>query len=136
MLLELFTKILFQSSVEDLLSPYRTGWNETSLVSESSYINNDENVIIAPGQGKISASILIDEFCEEQLLPYLLPKGKFGCEAPGHFSIGCEAPGHFSISPARYFNQRLLNFNQHFALEANYMFLPGLHMSSTTYVHQ
>ena len=31
-------------------------------------------------------------------------------------------PGDISISPARYFNKRLLNFNQHFASEADYTF--------------
>ena len=39
-------------SVEDPLSMHRTASNETALVSEISYIINDENVIIAPGQGK------------------------------------------------------------------------------------
>ena len=39
-------------SVEDPLSMYRTGSNETALVSEIPSIINDENVIIAPGQGK------------------------------------------------------------------------------------
>ena len=53
-----------------------------------------------------------DEFCEEQAFPYLLPKGKFS------YSV----PGDIPISPARYFNQRFLNFNQHFASEADYIF--------------
>ena len=39
-------------SVKDTLSKHRTGLNETALVSEISNIINDENVIIAPGQGK------------------------------------------------------------------------------------
>ena len=53
-----------------------------------------------------------DEFCEEQAFPSLLPKGKFS------YSV----PGDIPISPARYFNQRFLNFNQHFASEADYIF--------------
>ena len=28
-----------------------------------------------------TASILSDKFCEEQVIPYLLPKGKFGYNA-------------------------------------------------------
>ena len=68
--------------VEDLLSMHSTGSNETVLVSEIPSIINDENVIIAPGQGKKPVSILSDEFCEEQAFPYLLPKGKFGYKAP------------------------------------------------------
>ena len=48
---------------------HRTGTNETVLVSEIPSIINDENVIIAPGQGKKPVSILNDEFCEEHAFP-------------------------------------------------------------------
>ena len=34
------------------------------------------------GKEKNPVSILSDEFCEEQALPHLLPKGKFGCKVP------------------------------------------------------
>ena len=64
------------------------------------------------GKGKKTVSILNDEFCEEQAFPYLLPKGKFGYKAPRDIPI----------SPAWYFNQRLLNFNQYFASDAAYIF--------------
>ena len=94
----------------------RTGSNETALVSEIPSIINDKNVIIAPGQEKKPVSILNDEFCEEQAFPYLLPKGKFGYKAPRDIPI----------SPARYFNQRLLNFNQYFASDADYIFFTRL----------
>ena len=99
-------------SVEDPLSMQRTGSNETALVSEIPSIINDKNVIIAPGQEKKPVSILNDEFCEEQAFPYLLPKDKFDYKAPRDIPI----------SPARYFNQRLLNFNQYFASDADYIF--------------
>ena len=46
---------------------------------------NDKNIIIAPVQGKKAVSILSDDFCEEQAFPYLIPKGKFGCNALGIF---------------------------------------------------
>ena len=52
-----------------------------------------------------------DEFCEEQTFSYLLPKGKSG------YSV----PQGIPISPAWYFNHRLLNFNQHFASDADYI---------------
>ena len=67
-------------SVEDPLSMHRTGSNETTLVLEIPSIINDENVIIAPGQGKktVSVSISNNEFWEEQAFPYLFLKGKFG----------------------------------------------------------
>ena len=99
-------------SVEDHLSMHRTGSNETALVSEIPSIINNKNVIIASGQWKKPVSVLNNEFCEEQAFPYLLRKGKFGYKAPR------DTP----ISPARYFNQRLLNFNQHFASDADYTF--------------
>ena len=54
-----------------------------------------------------------DEFCEEQAFPYLIPKGKFSYKA------ALDIP----ISPAWYFNQRLLNFNQYFPSDAYYIFL-------------
>ena len=50
------------SSVKDPLSMRRTGSNETALISEIPHIINDENVVIAPWQGKRQASILNDEF--------------------------------------------------------------------------
>ena len=40
------------NSVEDALNMHRTASNETTLVSEIPYIINEENVLIAPGQGK------------------------------------------------------------------------------------
>ena len=81
-------------------------------VSEIPNIINDENVIIAPGQGRTLVSILRDEFCEQQAFPHLLPNGKFGYNVPRDIPL----------SLARYFNQRLLNFNQYFASDADYIF--------------
>ena len=43
-------------SVEDLLNMCRTASNDTTLVSEIPNIINEENVIIAPGQGKKTVS--------------------------------------------------------------------------------
>ena len=100
--------------------------NNTALISKIPYTVNDENAIIAPGLGKKLVSILDDEFYEEQAFPYLLPEGKFGHKT--HQDI--------AISPTRYFNQRSLNFNQHFASDADYIFLRGLYRINTTYVHQ
>ena len=100
------------ASVEDPLNIHRTATNETILISEIPNIIDKENVIIAPGQVKTPVSILSDEFFEEQAFCYLLPKGKFG------YSVPQDIP----ISPARYFNQRLLNLNQCFASDADYVF--------------
>ena len=100
------------ASVEDPLNMYRTASNGTTLVSEIPNTINEENVTIAPGQGKIPVSVLRDEFCEEQAFPHLLPKGKFGYNVPRDIPL----------SPAWYFNQRLLNFDQYFASDADYIF--------------
>ena len=43
---------------------HRTRSNQTALVSEVPSIINDLNVIVAPGLGKKSVSILNDKFCE------------------------------------------------------------------------
>ena len=53
-------------SVDDPLSMHRAGSNETTLVSEIPDIINDENVIIAAGEGKKTVSILNTKFCGEQ----------------------------------------------------------------------
>ena len=90
----------------------RTAANETILTSEIPNIINEENLIIAPGQGKRPVSILGDEFCEEQTFPYFIFNGKFG------YSVPRDIP----ISSAWYFNQRLLNFNRHFASDTDYIF--------------
>ena len=91
---------------------HRTATNETTLISEIPNLINEEDVIVAPDLGKSPVSILGDELCEEQAFPYFLPKGKFG------YSVPRDIP----ISPARYFNQRVLNFNQHLASDADYVF--------------
>ena len=51
------------ASVEDPLNIHRSATNETTPISEIPNIINEENVIIAPGQGKSPDSILGDEFC-------------------------------------------------------------------------
>ena len=115
------------ASVEDPLDMHRTASNETTLISNIPNIVSNQNIIIEPGQGKTPVSVLSDKFCEEQTFPYLLPTGRFGYNAPRDIPI----------SPARYFNQRLLNCNQWFASDADYIyFLPGLCMSSITYAYQ
>ena len=66
------------ASVEGPLNMHRTASNKTTLISEIPNVINEQNVIIAPGQGQIPVLMLSDEFCEDQALPYLLPKGNFG----------------------------------------------------------
>lgn len=66
------------ASVEDLLNMHRTISNKTTLISEIPNVNNEEDVVIALGQRKKPALILIDEIYIGQAFPYLPPKGKFG----------------------------------------------------------
>ena len=89
---------------------HRTASNKTTLVSGIPNIINDENVIVSPRQGKKLISILSNEFCKEQPFPYLLSKGKFSYSSPPDIPV--------SPSPARYSNQRFLNVNLYFALDA------------------
>ena len=117
-------------STKSSLTKHRTGSNETTFASKIPNIINDENGVIVPWQGKNPVSILSDECCEEQAFPYLIPKGKFDYKAPRDVSI----------RPTRYFNQRLLNFNQYFASDADYIFLyikyahiSNLHISISVY---
>ena len=97
---------------EDHLSKDRVASNETALISEIPSIVDNENLIVAPGQGKTPVSIASDELCEELAFPYLFPSGKFG------YKVDREV----SLSPVKYFNQRLLNFKQNFASDADYIF--------------
>ena len=62
------------ASVEDLLNMHRTVSNKTTLISEIPNVNNEEDVIIALGQRKKTALILIDEIYIEQAFPYLPPR--------------------------------------------------------------
>ena len=57
-----------RGSAEDPLSMQRTESNETAIVSGIPSITNDENVIIAPGQGKKTVSVFTDYiFCQVSL---------------------------------------------------------------------
>ena len=86
--------------------------NETVLVSEVPNIVQNENLIVAPGQGKSPISVFNDSHCEELAFPYLLPRGRFG------YKVDREIP----LSPVKYFNQRLLNHSQIFASDPDYIF--------------
>ena len=64
----------------------RIASDEATLVSEINNMIDVEYVIIARG-GKKPVSILIDEFCEEQVFPHLLPKDKFDFNAAVNIPI-------------------------------------------------
>ena len=69
----------------------------------------NDNVIMAQGQGKTPVSVLNDDHCEELGFPYLFPTGKL------RYKVKREMP----LSPVKYFNQQFLNFRQSFASDAD-----------------
>ena len=68
---------------------------------------------MGPGKGKTPVSVLNDNYCEELAFPYLFPTEKFDYKVKREILL----------SPAKYFNQRLLNFRQSFASDADYILL-------------
>ena len=99
---------------EDPLNQLRSACTETVLVSKCPHvIADEENMIIAPGEGKAPLFILKDEKCEEMAHPHLFPHGKFGLNAKRDIKL----------THTKYFNQRLLNYTQRFASGADYIFV-------------
>ena len=75
--------------------------------------NSDQEVLdIVSGENRKPQSFFVDQFCEELAFPFLYPTGKF------EYKI--DRPVH--LTPTKYFNQRLLNFSQRFASNADYIF--------------
>ena len=52
---------------DDPLNLYRVAPNEIALISEIPGIIDEDNITVAPGQGKSPLSILRDDYCEEKL---------------------------------------------------------------------
>ena len=86
--------------LDDPLNFHRVAANETTLISEIPGIIDEDNITIAPGQGKTPLPILRDDYCKELAFPYLFPTEKFG------YKVKREVP----LSPVKYFSQRLLKF--------------------------
>ena len=97
-------------SVDAPLNVHKAVGYETTLVLEIPRIIEDDNVIMAPDQAKTPVSVLNDAHCEELAYPYLFPRGKFGYKESLERKVWL------------YFNQRLLNFRQSFASDADYIF--------------
>ena len=98
--------------VENPLDELRIGSNESVLTPKIPYQIDQESITIAPGEGKKPMSILTDKHCEELAYPYLFPTGKFGYKVKRVVAL----------SATKYFNQRLLNYQQTFASDADYIF--------------
>ena len=87
-------------SVDDPLNVHKAVGYETTLVLEIPRIIEDDNVIMAPDQGKTPVSVLNDAHCEALAYPYLFPRGKFGYKESLERKVWL------------YFNQRLLNLDR------------------------
>ena len=63
---------------ENPLNEHRIQTTETALISCIPTHVDEENLVIAPGEGKRPLSLLTDDHCEGLAHPCLLPTGKFG----------------------------------------------------------
>ena len=98
---------------KDPLFKFRSPSVETTIISEvPSNCELEQEIIIAPGEGKQPVSVLNEKFCEENAHPHLFPSGRYG------YQIEREIP----LSPSKYFNQRLLHYSQKFAPDSDYIF--------------
>ena len=79
---------------------------------ESSVIENENLLELAPGPDKGARHILFDKNCEELAFPKIFFRRKFGYTFPREHHL----------TATRYFNQRLLNFSQTFASNSDYIF--------------
>lgn len=82
------------------------------MISKIPHAVDDDMLVVAPGEGKKPLSIISDKNCEELAHPHLFPTGKFGYNVERLTKL----------SPTKYFNQRLLNYSQKFASDADYIF--------------
>ena len=73
---------------------------------------NENDITLAPGERKSPISMLTDENCEELSFPHLFPSGK----------VGYKTDRNIKLTPARYFNRRLLNYTQKFASDSDYIY--------------
>ena len=112
---------------EDPMSEHRLNCTETTLISKCPHvIADDENIVVAPGQGKTPLNILKDENVEMLAFPDLFPTGKFGYSADRDVKL----------THTKYFNQRLLNYTQRFAGDADYIFFANFVSQQTNLRNQ
>ena len=109
------------------MSEHRLNCTETTLISKCPHvIADDENIVVAPGQGKTPLNILKDENVEMLAFPDLFPTGKFGYSADRDVKL----------THTKYFNQRLLNYTQRFAGDADYIFFANFVSQQTNLRNQ
>ena len=86
---------------------------ETTFVTEiPSGYEMEEGIVVAPGEGKKTVSILSNKFWEEVGHSYLSPTSQY------RYKVEKEIP----LTRSKYFNQRLLHYTQKFASDNDYIF--------------
>ncbi|XP_066911767.1 uncharacterized protein [Clytia hemisphaerica] len=110
---------------EDPMDQHRLTCVETTLISKCPHaIVDDENIVVAPGEGKAPLNVLKDEKVEVLAFPDLFPTGKFGLSEYRDVKL----------THTKYFNQRLLNYTQRFASDSDYLFFANF-VSQQTNLH-
>ena len=98
---------------EDPLSKFRAPSVEATIISEvPSNCKLEQEIAIAPVEGKQPISGFYEKFCEEPAYLHLFPSDRYG------YQIEREIP----LSPSKYCNQRLLHHSQKFAADIAYIF--------------
>ena len=93
-----------------------------SNIIEPAFDKSQEGIIsIAPGEKSKPVPVLKGVYCEELAHPNLFPTGRFG------YKSRRDVP----LSPAKYFNQRLLNYTQKFASDSEYIYFFELYFATT-----
>ncbi|XP_061170416.1 uncharacterized protein LOC133179738 [Saccostrea echinata] len=98
---------------DDPVSQLRGVKFESCIQPSDASIDVDKILNIAPGEGKMPLSILMDDLFEELAFPNLLPTGKFGWKHNRKIKL----------TPKKYFQARLLNEKQTFAADIEYIFV-------------
>ena len=125
-----------EEEIDDPQNQYRSSVNETCLepyvpdypfeLNQSSggscgsgarnvpdlQLRGNEICSIAPGEGKHPVHFMHDKHCEELAFSVLFPRGRYGYQVDRQVKL----------SPKKYFNARLLNYNGRFASNAEYLF--------------
>ncbi|XP_066911415.1 uncharacterized protein [Clytia hemisphaerica] len=112
---------------DDPMDQHRLACVETTLISKCPHaIVDDENIVVAPGEGKAPLNILKDTNVEVLAFPDLFPNGKFGLTAYRDVKL----------THTKYFNQRLLNYTQRFASDTDYIFFANFVSQQTNLQNQ
>ena len=93
-----------------------TGTSEiTKLIGET-----NASIKVAPGEGIVPSNILREEHFDEKAMPKHHPSGKYGIHHERNQKL----------SPQVYFEQRMLNADERFSMDAFYLFMASYYVES------